>query len=490
MKKYLLLILLCILVKNIKSQWIPYFLPYQGVAYSLNFYDINKGVSAGHTLGFFSARIFFTSNSGNNWILSSYPSEIRALPALQFIDSLLVYSGGAENLFSKGHNQYPTFYYKYPDFIKAYLYNIGIDGSPAEYKGVFLKSTNSGQNWQKVGNFDTTAGYIMDMKFFNSNSGFVIIDSGSIGNSRVLKTTNGGINWSTIYLEQFLRLVKIKFINQNTGFVCGDVSDTNLLVSLYGVLFKTTNGGINWSKMSFPYTLSISDLAFFNENTCLALGNGNIQNNGSSTSGTKLFRSTDGGNSWDSILFVIGVIPSIVETVKNTGVAFSVGYYYDTYFGIGKITTFKTSNFGLNWLINYLNNDVYITGLSLIDENNFYMSGGFSGQQAVIYRSTNGGTIFVNGSHTKTPEYYHLYQNFPNPFNFSTRIKFDCYISGFVRLNVIDLQGKVIATLINDIIPSGSYNILFEPSFLSTGIFFYTLEANGFKETKKMLFIK
>lgn len=479
-----------VFVTNVShSQWIPYYLPYQGIAYSIDFYDVSKGISTGHTFFVFNEKLFYTTDSGLNWIQSFYPLNVRALPALQFIDSLLVYSGGAENLYVKKDKEFSKYFLNLPDFIKNSLYKIGIDGSVGEYKGVFLKSTNAGISWQKVGDFDTTAGYIMDMEFFNQYNGFVIIDSGSIGNSRVLKTSDGGLYWQTLYVEPLIRLNKMEFLDSNTGFICGDVSDSNMIVSLYGVIYKTTNGGNNWSKISFPYTLSIPDLVFFNANTGIAIGNSNIESNGS-TGGTKIFRTTDGGNNWDSLSFTIAVIPTVVKSVRNTGIAFASGYYYDNLTGIGKITTFKTTNFGVNWVVNYLDYDVYISGISLINQSYFFISGGNFNQQAVIYKSSNGGTIFVNNPNTKTPDNYYLYQNYPNPFNSSTKIKFECKYYGLVKLYIVNLQGKIISTVIEKEFPAGTYDILFNASNLSNGIYFYTLQGDGFKETKKMILVK
>lgn len=489
MKNFILILFLFVFINSSSSQWIPYYLPHQGIAYTIEFYNINKGVTTGHTFGVFTEKLYYTTNSGLNWILSYYPNEIRALPALQFIDSLLVYSGGAINLTNRKNKSHSDYFYKLPDFIKKELNKIGIDGSYWEYKGVFVKSTNGGINWQVVGEFDTTAGYIMDLQFFNQNYGVAIIDSGSIGNSRVIKTSNGGINWETLYVEPLIRLNRLEFLNSNTGFVCGDVSDTSMITSLYGVIYRTTNGGVNWAKTSFPYTTSISDLCFFNENNGIALGNANIENFGI-TGGTKIFKTTNGGISWDSVTFVISVIPSIIKSVKSTATAFAAGYYLDSVTNTGKITTLKTTNYGSNWVINYLNYDTYITGTTLIDENNFFISGGMLNQQAVIFKSTNGGTIFVNNLNLKVPDNFYLHQNYPNPFNATTKIKFDCKISSEIKLEVFDIQGKIMNTIIEKELPAGTYEILFDASDFSTGIYFYTLQVRGYKETKKMILIK
>lgn len=80
--------------------------------------------------------------------------------------------------------------------------------------------------------------------------------------------------------------------------------------------------------------------------------------------------------------------------------------------------------------------------------------------------------------------------NFPNPFNPSTKISFLIPSDGFVRLSVFDITGKEIKSLINEFKLSGKYNITFDGSNLSSGIYFYTLETNGLIQTKKMTLVK
>lgn len=88
------------------------------------------------------------------------------------------------------------------------------------------------------------------------------------------------------------------------------------------------------------------------------------------------------------------------------------------------------------------------------------------------------------------PESYMLCQNYPNPFNPTTKIGFAIPRAGFVTLKVYDILGKEVATLVNEMKTAGNYIFEFDASNLSTGVYFYTLNVNGFTDTKKMLFIK
>jgi len=92
---------------------------------------------------------------------------------------------------------------------------------------------------------------------------------------------------------------------------------------------------------------------------------------------------------------------------------------------------------------------------------------------------------------TEIPSYYFLDQNYPNPFNPSSIIKFGLPKAGNVKLVVFDILGREIATLINNEFRiSGTHYVNFDASGLSSGVYFYRLEAGDFSETKKMLFVK
>jgi hypothetical protein len=92
-----------------------------------------------------------------------------------------------------------------------------------------------------------------------------------------------------------------------------------------------------------------------------------------------------------------------------------------------------------------------------------------------------------------------LQQNYPNPFNPSTSIQYAIGSTQFVTLQVYDLLGREVATLVNEEKPAGSYNAQFTMNNLpagrqgvqlSSGIYFYKLQAGDFVETKKMILLK
>ncbi len=88
------------------------------------------------------------------------------------------------------------------------------------------------------------------------------------------------------------------------------------------------------------------------------------------------------------------------------------------------------------------------------------------------------------------PREYSLEQNYPNPFNPITNIKFRISDFGFVSLKVYDVLGNEVATLVDEEKPAGNYKVDFSANGLTSGIYFYTLTAGNFKETKKMILMK
>jgi hypothetical protein len=89
-----------------------------------------------------------------------------------------------------------------------------------------------------------------------------------------------------------------------------------------------------------------------------------------------------------------------------------------------------------------------------------------------------------------TPYKYQLSQNYPNPFNPETNIRYEIPKNGFVKLIVYNILGREVETLVNENQSAGAYEVSFDGSNLSSGPYFYKLQAGDFSETKKMLLIK
>jgi len=91
---------------------------------------------------------------------------------------------------------------------------------------------------------------------------------------------------------------------------------------------------------------------------------------------------------------------------------------------------------------------------------------------------------------TSLPTTFALEQNYPNPFNPSTIIDYSVPSTEFVTIKVFDVLGNTVSTLINESKEAGKYNVTFDASNLTSGIYFYSINAGGFTQVKKMMLVK
>ncbi len=90
----------------------------------------------------------------------------------------------------------------------------------------------------------------------------------------------------------------------------------------------------------------------------------------------------------------------------------------------------------------------------------------------------------------KTPLKFELYQNYPNPFNPETSIGFSIARAGHVTLEIFDILGRKVETIVKNNYNPGQYQIKWKPKDLAGGIYFYRLNANGYTQTRKLLLLK
>jgi hypothetical protein len=85
---------------------------------------------------------------------------------------------------------------------------------------------------------------------------------------------------------------------------------------------------------------------------------------------------------------------------------------------------------------------------------------------------------------------FKLYNNYPNPFNPVTSIKFDVPKKTFVNIEVFNAIGQRVSQLVNMDLPAGKYNIDWDASAYPSGIYFYRIVTSGFTDTRKMVLVK
>jgi hypothetical protein len=134
----------------------------------------------------------------------------------------------------------------------------------------------------------------------------------------------------------------------------------------------------------------------------------------------------------------------------------------------------------------------YVYALAVVG-NEVFVGGSFTeagGVSANNVARWNSGTSRVEQLSPTAPKTFLLEQNYPNPFNPSTTIRYQLPVASEVKLEVYDVLGKKIATVVNERQSAGSYQVVWNASGLSSGTYFYRLQAGTFVETKKMIMVK
>ena len=360
-----------------------------------------------------------------------------------------------------------------------------------EYDGVYL-STDNGSNWTSMYNgmpYNT-----VNAMAVNGNKLFAGTKTGG-----VFLTTNNGTNWTTV--NNGLTSLSIKALV---------VNGPNIFAGTERGVFLSTNNGTNWTAVNNGLTsLSITAFVVNGSNIFAGTSNG-------------IFTSADSGANWRAVnngLFG----PEAINTLAACGSKVIASDGISTYF---------STNNGEVW--ESLNNDLlssgYITALAVKGENIFagiYARGVFlSTDNGVNWREINDSNLYhearfirsliagsnylfigvtkmgvwrrslegvmlpVEDDKSNLPNEYSLMQNYPNPFNPSTSINYKIIKPGMVYLRVFDLLGREVAVLVNEEKNAGSFNVSFNASHLTSGIYYYQLRTNDYLETKKMVLIK
>ncbi|HEY5534399.1 MAG TPA: T9SS type A sorting domain-containing protein [Ignavibacteria bacterium] len=385
------------------------------------------------------------------------------------------------------------------------LTGFAVTNSNSLLQEYILKTTNGGDNWLINYNFNTP----------NSNWSFVKIasvDSNTVfafSWTEMFKTTNKGINWNIINYDLYPEDVAIINIDTILAVKSG---------GLNGGVYRSINGGLNWQLI---WTLGITSgnpysIYMFNKDIGFNQG----------SSGMK--KTTNGGVNW----FVI------------PGEMYSGIQFIDSLTGWKCTDSIKkTINGGLNWISQRapnFSNSFTNSSFSIINQDTIWLVGARKFSHAPIYKTTNGGTnwgyqvpdttfqiysynfiSFINSKvgwvslmqnnyeiHTKVGgdssiiqaininnslvlDEFKLYQNYPNPFNSKSNIKYQILKTAEIKIKIFNISGKEIKTLLNKQQNRGDYQITFDGENLSSGIYFYSLYADGVRiDTKKMVLLK
>jgi photosystem II stability/assembly factor-like uncharacterized protein len=444
--------------------------------YSIHFSDINHG-----WIGM-EGRVKFTTNGGDDW--STGIDNDMSHYSVFFIDSLNGWSAGeADNGFFQ------------------------------RIMGKIINTSNGGNGWW-TNQINTIEGSQRSVYFLDSLNGWSVGKNGTIVN-----TVDGGDNWINQNSGISSTLNAVYFANFDYGCAVGDS----------GVILTTVDRGENWSLESSPTNNNLNSVVFTNMFTGWIAGdNGTILKYSGNVidPAVKILIEAEDGFS-DKIVLRIGIDPEATDSLDyNFGETplppipaegiFEVRlklpnssiYAYKDY-RYGNPTVIVTCMHEIKYQLGEGSDGLTLswdlpqyTFLNLQDP--FYgvlfdtTFGSGEGSYKISQISltnfyatiTYGDTITSVGKDLGFSNKFYVYQNYPNPFNPSTAIKYSIPKQSNVTLKVFDILGREVAALVNKEQPQGNYEVEFDGSELTSGIYFYRLQAGNFVETNKMILLK
>ena len=230
-------------------------------------------------------------------------------------------------------------------------------------------------SYSQSGWYNQNSGIIESLNsvnFINSNTGWTTGNSG-----KILKTTNGGINWNLQEINFTGNLNSAFFINENTGFTAGDKDS-------FGYIFKTSDGGINWYSVGPLNIHSLKTVFFINDEIGFT---GEYIDDGIGTA--NIYKTTNSGISWNSYQTDYPFIYDIQYLNESTGWLASGG------FAIGADFISKTINGGSSWNIQVSGSPPFHC-VFFIDSLNGWVGGRSQFNVPSIIRSTNGGVNWTS----------------------------------------------------------------------------------------------
>jgi hypothetical protein len=241
----------------------------------------------------------------------------------------------------------------------------------------------------------------------------------------------------------------------------------------------TTNSGANWLDVTgtLPQRY-VTDVMCDRRNPNIAyvtLSGFNVDEKN-----TRIYRTTNYGTNWTNISGNLLNVPanSIIVDIARDSVLFvgcDAGVYY-------------TTNLGTSWAIlgsGLPNAPVFDINYHPVSQ---ILCAGTHGRSMYEISTANIPIGIINNS--EIADKFSLSQNFPNPFNPVTKIKFSIPKADYVRLKVYDITGSEVAVLLNKNMPKGEYTYEFDGANLPSGVYFYTLKTEKFSSTKKMILVK
>ncbi|MCZ7609893.1 MAG: YCF48-related protein [Ignavibacterium sp.] len=435
-----------------------------------------------------SGKIIHTTNGGNSWVTQNTLANM-SITMLSVVNSQKVWAAGTwgstqQTIFlhttSAGNSWNTIAFSLLPgEHLSDMLFledNIGWCSTwryDSPFSGGYVYVTNnSGQNWSRK-MISTKPQY--GVFFTDENYGW------SVGDWSICRTSNGGLHWSSPGTFSNMHFTDAYFIDHNIGWIFEDV--------YYAGYFNHSriqfcyDGGINLTLQS---TLTAGYRIYDFDVVERRIGWAAV----ASTTGTGgyLLNTTNGGGVFPSK-------PDLVYPVNFQSVS------SDTINFLWTNSIPNVSGFLLSLSVDSLfqtSLDTFVTGRSLLYHNllpntkYFWKVKAYNNLGYGAYSNTNQFVTNLTDLENTIilPFEFSLSQNYPNPFNPSTTINYEIPSQQFVSLKVYDVLGNEVAILVNEDRSAGSYEINFDASNLSSGIYFYQLKTSEFIQTKKMIYLR
>ncbi len=331
----------------------------------------------------------------------------------------------------------------------------------SEFPGtIILKTTNGGMNWTHTMYPDANV-FLPVITFTDPENGFM----GGFG-STIVYTSNAGVSWEKSFTDSigFLYpVLSIKFLDQFTGYACGGIYD------FAGVVWKTSDRGRNWAKQVVGLE-PFRDICILNSSKVFLSG-------GDFKFGASISETTNSGNNWQT------------DFLGYFGVAVSIDFRtpYEGWISLGFAGKFiYTLDTGSTWTEIYTPDTNKINDIQFTDS----LHGWAAGDNGMILKYNIMTSVFSNSQNIAVPKSIELFQNYPNPFNPKTIIRYSIIENQFTNLKIYDVLGNEIASLVNEEQKPGSYEVEYDAGNLPSGIYFYKIQSGNKMITKKMMVLK
>lgn len=407
-------------------------------------------------------------------------------------------------------------------WVAPIIHHPAISGTYFVARQKLYKSTNNGANWTAV-----TSGYIngtsavSELAISKSNPNVMLAAS----NNKVFRSTDGGVNWVNITTGLPNKTVSSIYIHPD--------NEQMFLVTFFGLggskVYKTENSGTNWSSINgdLPDT-PVNDLFVYTDDNA-------HPNTYFAATDIGVFLTQNNGTDW--IELANGIPNTLVMHLDYSSQTHTLragthgrGVYeafIDFYLPV-ELASFSAStshnNIILSWeTASEINNKGFEIERKLKNQDwetvGFVGGNGTSTQRhsynfndGTISENYNGRVLYrlkqvdFNGDYKYSnqvyadfnfiPEQVTLSQNFPNPFNPTTTIKYSVPAESNVKLNIYNSLGQKVSELVNSVQTSGNYQVTWNAVDFASGIYFYSLEVsdmqnhNLFKDSRKIVLVK